>query len=118
MRCLGRFVAFLRLSSCISLKSRCLSADDSHTYHGAVPMSRAVFDAGGYPRLYSFIHVPKTAGDSFMEAAPHRMPKQASLRGNNERTLWQTRKDLGSLVKNNTEFIVMLRNPLKHVLSQ
>jgi hypothetical protein len=59
---------------------------------------------------WTFVHIPKTAGDSFMKDSPQHMPIGASLQGNFEDSLRSTNRTW--------PLMVFFRDPTNHVLSQ
>ena len=61
-----------------------------------------------------YIHIPKTAGESFMQDSVNFLPTETMLRGNGERTMEETRQ----WKYERTKLTVFLRHPWKHVLSQ
>jgi len=62
------------------------------------------------PDRWTLLHIPKTAGDSFMRDTPNHLPLGTFLRGNHEESLART--------YNHAPILTLLREPTSHVLSQ
>jgi len=83
-------------------KMRELSREDAILWKGAWNVSVP-------PQNFSFIHIPKTAGSSFMRESPNHLPIGSTLHGNGEKDACHTRR---------LPTVVLLRSPDKHVYSQ
>ena len=64
-----------------------------------------------HTQSWSYIHVPKTAGDSFMTLSSRHMPTGSSLQGNEEKSYSLT-------TPKSNPMVLFLREPTEHVLSQ
>jgi len=84
------------------------SSDDDIMRFGKVEIE----NVSGLPERWVFIHIPKNAGDSFMNVAPEILPVGATLWGNAEVTLAGTKNPHGASTA------AFLRNPEESVLSQ
>lgn len=76
------------------------------------------------PKQWTLIHIPKTAGDSFMEDSPNHMPINSTLQGNEEKSLARTPNATTTMTTadrttNDPQhpFILFLRKPTSMVLS-
>jgi len=85
------------------------SLQDGKLWIGKVPKSASAADL---PKSYLFIHIPKSAGSSFLQDSVSHMPMGAQMRGNGEKAFDNTHPKHGQVL------VVFLRNPLKQVLSQ
>jgi hypothetical protein len=93
---------------------RQLSGLDYHDHYGKLPplnVKRSTSSSSHPPpKLWTFIHIPKTAGDSFLTDAPNHMTTQTNVLGNKERSL--------KFSDTSVPMVVFLREPTSHVLSQ
>ena len=81
---LGMFIVFWRVAC-----ERQLSAEDFKTYRGTLARE----DNDGRPgQQMMLVHIPKTAGSSFLEDSPGFMKRSDVLVGNKERSWWYTRE--------------------------
>lgn len=115
--------ASLLLTICIYLKigeehvqaklsERKLSFEDKIIFEGLVPaVTRSSADSISSNSSYRFIHIPKTAGASFLVESPRHMPVGTTLQGNREKTFLGT-PGLSE------DMVILLRQPIKHCLSQ
>ena len=90
--------------------SRRLSAEDTRPHRGKINRPPNFSSPVPVPRTWTFIHIPKTAGDSFMKEAGNHMLTGTNVRGNRERPFLASDTSL--------PMVVFLRNPMSHVLSQ
>ena len=82
--CLGLFTVFWRVAC-----ERQLSAEDLKTYRGTLTPEDNDGRQGQHMML---VHIPKTAGGSFLEDSPGFMKRSDVLVGNKERSWWYTRE--------------------------
>lgn len=88
---------------------RRLSGLDYFDHYGVLPPLNTTSSLPP-PTLWTFIHIPKTAGDSFMTEAPNHMTTETNLLGNKEYSVKSS--------KTSVPTVVFLREPISHVLSQ
>jgi hypothetical protein len=89
---------------CLCLSGRLRkSYEDSFTYHGTWPVEH---DA----THYAFVHIPKTAGSSFLADSPKHLPVKSTMNGNGERDACTVNRPLPQVA-------VMIRSPKSHVYS-
>jgi hypothetical protein len=119
--------AFLLLMICLYLKigdecvqarrsdERKLSFEDKILFKGLIPpVSNSNSNARSISSnnsSYNFIHIPKTAGASFLVESPRHMSVGTTLQGNREKAFHGT----PGLPK---DMVILLRQPIKHCLSQ
>lgn len=89
---------------------RLLSNQDEVDFFGTAPRGPKSLPNG---TSFSFIHIPKTSGSSFLMDTPQFMPEGVSAAGNRERSMLYSESALPGHVP-----ITVLRSPWKHVLSQ
>ena len=112
----SRSVLLIQLILCVAgdptIDTRLLSKEDHVVFQGQVVLNDTVLVAPS--QNYTLIHIPKTAGASFLVESPRHMPRGTTLRGNREKPFLATKPSVPSAAS----MVILLRDPIKHVLSQ
>lgn len=103
-----------------STTQRALSQADSKIFQGQLSPVGNDNTTHFEIKRFHYIHIPKTAGESFMLDSPQHIGIGSTLQGNREKTYYETPElFLDDDDSNTTHYsVVFLRNPTSHVLSQ